>query len=180
MFASAVRPLLAAVLAAAALSLAGCAGSSGDAVGAPEILRGDWVLVAASDPAGEIELGDARVTLGFHQAVGGVAACNSYSATVEGGPGEISVTDVVQTEMACVPVENMLVESRYLSAFARSHEAEYVGSALILTGNHIELKFEPDEGAGVRPSFSPTDPDKPVTGCGGDADAVDPDYVCPQ
>jgi len=175
-----IRPLLAAALAISALALTGCAGSSDDAVGEPQILRGDWVLVQATDAAGEIALGDARVTLGFHEATGGVAACNSYSATVEGGPGEIEVSDVVQTEMACVPVENMLVESRYLSAFARSHTAEYVGSGLILTGKHIELKFEPDDVAGVQPSMVPTDPDKPVTGCGGDDDMVDPDYVCPQ
>jgi len=174
------RPLIATAVALVALACTGCAGSSNDAVGEPEILRGDWVLVQASDAAGEISLGDARVTLGFHEATGGVAACNSYSATVEGGPGEISVTDVVQTEMACVPVDNMLVEARYLSAFARSTEAEYLGSGLILTGNHIELKFEPDTGAGVQPTLVPTDPDKPVTGCGGDADTVDPDYVCPQ
>ena len=175
-----IRPLLVATLAMSALALAGCAGSSDDAVGEPQILRGDWVLVQASDTTGNIELGDAKVTLGFHETTGGVAACNNYSATVEGGPGKISVTDVVQTKMACVPAEKMLVESRYLSALARSHSAEYVGSGLVLTGKSIELKFEPDEGAGVQPSMVPTDPDKPVTGCGGDADTVDPDYVCPQ
>jgi len=172
-------PLFAATIAAVVLALTGCAGPADTQVGEPEILRGNWVLVGASDAAGEIDLGDARVTLGFNQATGGVAACNSYSATVEGGPGEISVSDVVQTEMGCVP-DVMLVESRYLAAFAASTDAEYAGDGLVLTGPHTELTFESAPDATTTPSEVPMDPDTPVTGCDGSKDRVDPEYVCPQ
>ena len=173
-------PTVAAVLAVAALALTGCAGGGGGQVGEPEILRGNWVLAEASDAAGAIVLDGAKVTLGFNQATGGVAACNSYSATVVGGPGEVDISDVVQTEMACVPPDAMIVESRYLAAFAASTAAVYEGDELVLTGPHTELRFDAAPDTTSSPSEVPMDPDTPVTGCDGAKGDADPDYVCPQ
>lgn len=166
------------VLAATALlTLAGCA-SGGPPGTSPEGLDGNWTLTSAADAAGPVQLDGAVVTLNFDETTGGRAACNGYTAKVRGGPGELSVTQITQTEMACVPASLMEVESRYLSALGEADAAEYDGDDLVITGPDVELRFAPGSPS-VTGTFDPADPDSPVMGCD-DGAKRSPDNVCPQ
>ena len=162
--------------AVAVFALAGCAGSPG---ATEDSLEGNWVLTSGSDAAGAIEVGDATVTLGFNETTGGTAACNGYTAQIIGGPGTVSVRQITQTEMACVPASRMEIEQRYLAALGEVNRAEYEGSELVLTGPDVELRF--GEGvAAVSGTFVPGDPDTPVTGCDDKGAQDDTEVVCPQ
>jgi len=172
-------------LAAAALAtaaLAGCSGSTASPGGGSDQLEGSWQLTSGIDAEGSIPLtADAPVTLNFADNASGTAACNSYFATVLGGPGTIEVSGVGSTEMYCIDESVMEVESRYLAALGAANRAVYEGEELVITGPDVELRFDETDGSSLPPVDTPTkDPDSPVTGCDGDAEDITPGYVCPQ
>lgn len=142
-----------AVAALAVLALAGCASTGGDAAagGGDASIAGDWSLVSGTDAESTFEVDGPTVTLTIgekaDQNAGGVSACNTYGATIIGGPGTIEVGQVFQTEMACEPDSVMELESRYLAALAASTTAEIEGSELVLTGEGTALRFEPIDAA---------------------------------
>jgi hypothetical protein len=92
-----------AVAALALVPLAGCAPVTD--------VRGNWHLVAASDSAGELPLGDALVTMRVGGGeVGGRGPCNDYSGhTGEDGPGMLAGITT-----GALPCDDDGVEARYL------------------------------------------------------------------
>jgi len=167
----------------AIVALAGCATGTATPGGETDALEGNWTLVSASDAEGALPLDDETVvTLEFGENVGGTSACNSYFATIIGGPGTIEVSGIGQTEMACMDGNKMEVESRYTAALGASNRAVYEGEELLITGPDIELRFEPSANASLPPADdTPTkDPDTPVTGCDDSTESPEPGYSCPQ
>jgi len=115
------------------LGLVGCASPADSSV------EGSWTLTAATDATGSLSLDPTHpVTLEIGEQTGGIAACNSYSATYEGD----RFTQISQTEMGCEPASVMEIESRYLAALAATTAVE-AGTRLTLTGPGIELTFTP-------------------------------------
>ena len=115
------------------LALVGCASPDDSSI------EGSWILTSATDATGSLTLDPTHpVTLEVGEHTGGIAACNSYGATYEGG----RFTKISQTEMGCKPASVMEIESRYLAALAATTAVE-AGTGLTLTGPGIELTFTP-------------------------------------
>lgn len=128
-----------AVLAAATLSLGGCATSGGDT------LEGSWVLSQASDSTGAFDLSTdgSAPTLEFDgEKFSGKAPCNNYFGTITGGIGTISFGEIGSTRMACTDDALTEIENRYLPALGEVTKAELSGGMLVLTGTDIELHFD--------------------------------------
>lgn len=133
-------------------AVAGCASVAGNgaAAGIQDVseIAGDWQLVSGADAAGALDLDGATVTLSIDgdsssNSAGGTAACNTYGSTLIVDGGAVRFTDIFQTEMACLEPGLMELESRYLQALATVDAAERSGDLLVLSGEGVELEFEP-------------------------------------
>jgi heat shock protein HslJ len=139
-----MRPTL--LLSVLALLLAGC-GAPGVGVGegaAPP--DGDWVLADGTGPDGPIELVEGHVpTLSIDGEDWGGTVCNSYGATVQVDGSELTITELMHTEMACMPDEAMRSEAAYLDAFQRAETYDASAGVLVLRGPEVELVYDPVE-----------------------------------
>lgn len=111
-------------------------------------MQGEWVLVAAEDPTGAFDLSPADVTLTVQgSALSGTAACNQYGGTVTGGldasdERPVSVSDLFQTEMACMGEGVMELEARYLTALAAVESGLRLDDdTMALFGGGVRLEF---------------------------------------
>lgn len=129
-----------------ALLLAACGGSGAD--GPPERLDGSWTLIDGQGPEGPIELVDGHpVTLTIDgEDWGGTAACNTYGGTAEVTSNQVTVRELVQTEMACPEDGVMEAESAYLAALRTVDRLAVDEVTLLLQGEGTELTFERDGG----------------------------------
>ncbi len=123
---------------------------TGDVTGAN--LEGAWDVVAIElDGRSVALLADWPVTMTIDgDQIGGTAACNGHGGAVaiDGDePGSFAVGDLAQTEMACVDVGVMQIESDFLVALGRVDSYE-VGGGLVLRGADgttvIELRPQPE------------------------------------
>ena len=133
-----------------ALALAACgnepAAGSGDLPGGS--LDGDWTLVEGTVSGEPIHaLRERGVTLTVDgDEVSGSSACNSYFGTVEIDGSSVRFEGLGGTEMACEP-DVMALEQTYLAALADVHSAAIEDDQLVLTGDQVELRFDPVEPA---------------------------------
>lgn len=74
---------------------------------------------------------------------GGKSACNSYSGEFVVSGDRISFSDLIQTEMGCVPAEIMESERVYLGGLARVDRFSMAERDLKLSGEGVELVFVP-------------------------------------
>lgn len=153
------RSLAAAIL--AALVLAGCggelAGTDTGTDGQPP--SGEHRLVEGQGPDGEIPLvDDAPVTLVIDgEDWRGTAACNHHRATVVVDGRDLSVRELIHTEIGCPDETVMRSERAYLEAFRLIDRYEHDGDRLILRDDDVELVFvevAPDAGADLVGSAS--------------------------
>lgn len=162
-----------ALLAAAALLLGACGGDGEPAAQPPD---GDWLLVEGTGPEGEIPIvEDHPITLSIEgEEIGGTAACNSYGGQAVVSGDQLTLREIVQTEMACPGEGVMDAEAAYLDALLSVHTHERDGERLELLGEDTRLVFEPrgsepaDDGAD---DGADLDPDAPVTDEPGEAPA---------
>ena len=126
---------------AGALVLGGCAANGEPGNGGT--LEGEWVLNSGADASGALDLTGAQITLtiGDADTSGGRAPCNSYGATINGGPPDVSITVGAVTEMACVDERLMILETRYLAALGGVRIAEQTADELVLSGEGVELNY---------------------------------------
>ncbi len=74
--------------------------------------------------------------------VSGTAACNGYGGRFELGPsGTFSVGDIAVTEMACMPIEIMDVETAFIAALRDATHVEVKDGLLGLHGPETDLTF---------------------------------------
>jgi heat shock protein HslJ len=134
------------LLIAVALLLAGCAGlgpGAGEDTGPPD---GDWELADGTGPDGPIELVEGHVpTLTIDGEDWGGTVCNSYGATVRVDGAELTVTELMHTEMACTPDEAMRSEAAYFDALQGAETYDVSTGMLVLRGPEVELVFDPVE-----------------------------------
>ena len=137
----------------AAVLLAACGGAAGpgSTTATPD---GDWTLQSGTSGGAEIPIIDGHdITLTIDgDDWGGTAACNSYGGTVAVDGSQISVAEVVQTEMACPEDGVMESEAQYLDAFRQVRSFEVADDQLVLRddSSDTELSFAratPDEDA---------------------------------
>lgn len=136
----------------AAWALAAC-GSDADA-GAADV-TGRWQLTGGTVDGAAIPLpagGRATLDLGGGEARG-TAFCNHWFATVRSEGSAFSLDGIGRTEMGCAP-DVMAAETAYLAALAAVGTAARDGGALVLTGDGVDLRFEP----------VPAVPDSPLEG----------------
>jgi heat shock protein HslJ len=141
----------AALLLAAVLALAACAGGVG---GGPDV-TGEWELAdgtADGVPLPQPPGSRATLQLGGGE-VGGISFCNHYFSSYRLTGSSFTVDGLGGTEMGCEP-EVMAAETAYLAALAAVDTAAADGDGLVLTGDGVELRFTP-----VAPV-----PDSPVEG----------------
>jgi heat shock protein HslJ len=123
------------------LALAAC-GSEANAgsVGA----EGEWQLRSGTaDGAALPQPPGTRATLEFAGGEArGTAFCNLWFATVRVDGTALSLDGIGQTERGC-PMEVMAADSAYLGALAAVEEMGVEGEELVLTGDGVELRFEP-------------------------------------
>jgi heat shock protein HslJ len=122
------------------LILSGCSLMSG---GASDSLDGQWLLQAGSSQGQPVPIvAGSKITLDIEGSrVGGTAACNSYGGNIQIDGSSIVISELFQTEMACVDDRVMASESAYLAALARVSSAVRNGASLVLSGPQVELRF---------------------------------------
>jgi heat shock protein HslJ len=123
-----------------ALLLSGCSLLAG---GSSASLGGEWQLQAGTNQGQPIPIvAGSRITLKVDGTqVGGTAACNQYGGKIHLSGTTISITNLIQTEMACLDERLMASESAFLAALPRATTATRDGDSLVLTGAHVELRF---------------------------------------
>lgn len=150
-------------LAAAVLLLAACGGDASPTAERPD---GDWLLVEGTGPDGEIPIIESHpITLSIEDnEIGGTAACNSYGGTAVVDREQLTVRELMQTEMACEGAGVMDAEAAYLDALLTVHSHVRDGDHLELLAEDTRLVFEPRD---VEPAddadAGDLDPDAPVT-----------------
>jgi heat shock protein HslJ len=116
---------------------------SGEGAGPPD---GDWVLADGTGPDGTIELVEGHVpTLSIDGEDWGGTVCNSYGATVQVDGSELTITELMHTEMACMPDAAMRSEAAYFDAFQRAETYDASTGVLVLRGPEVELVYDPVE-----------------------------------
>lgn len=136
-----MRELHRAVAIGAAITLlVGCSLLRGGAGGD---LNGEWKLQAGTNQGQAVPIVPAAtITLKINGTqVGGQAACNSYGGKLQVNGTSITISELVQTEMACVDENVMASEAAYLAALATVDRAERAGNSLVLRGPQVELRF---------------------------------------
>jgi heat shock protein HslJ len=111
--------------------------------GASAALDGEWQLQTGANQGGAVPIvAGSRITLKIDGTqVGGTAACNQYGGKIHLSGTSISITDLIQTEMACLDERLMASESAFLAALPRATTATRDGDSLVLTGPQVELRF---------------------------------------
>jgi heat shock protein HslJ len=124
------------------LVLSGC--SLLAAGGASASLDGEWQLQAGTNQGQAMPIvAGSRITLKIDGTeVGGTAACNQYGGKIHVSGTTISITELIQTEMACLDDRLMASESAYLAALSGVTTAAGNGDSLVLTGPDVELRFD--------------------------------------
>jgi heat shock protein HslJ len=132
------------LLSVLALLLAACGDPGSGAGEGADPPDGDWVLADGTGQEGPIELVEGHVpTLSIDGQDWGGTVCNSYGATVQVDGSELTVTELMHTEMACMPDEAMRSEAAYFDAFQRVETYDVSTGMLVLRGPDVELVFEP-------------------------------------
>ena len=134
-----------------AILITACGGAAGPGGGTAD-LDGDWVLQSGTSAGTEVPIVDGYdITLTIDgDDWGGTAACNSYGGTAQVDGSQVSVTEVLQTEMACPEEGVMESEAQYLDAFRQVSSLEVADDRLVLRDDpsDTELTFAratPDE-----------------------------------
>jgi heat shock protein HslJ len=139
-----MRPTL--LLSVFALLLAGCGDPGSGAGEGADPPDGDWVLADGTGPDGTIELVEGHVpTLSIDGEDWGGTVCNSYGATVQVDGSGLTITELMHTEMACMPDEAMRSEAAYFDAFQRAETYDASTGVLVLRGPEVELVYDPVE-----------------------------------
>lgn len=122
------------------LLLSGCSLVSGRGTAS---LDGEWLLQAGTNQGVAIPIvAGSQVTLQVNGTqVGGTAACNSYGGRMAISGASIAISELFQTEMACLDDRLMALESAYLAALPLVTTAARTGNSLVLTGPQVELRF---------------------------------------
>ncbi|MGH8870872.1 MAG: META domain-containing protein [Acidimicrobiia bacterium] len=102
-----------------------------------------WELESGSLDGGPIPIVASHpITLSFsEEGAGGTAACNGYGASYAISGTGITFSDLVWTEMACMPEETMESERLYLEALPRIEDFSMSVDHLTLTGDAVQLVF---------------------------------------
>ena len=134
----------------AVLLLAACAGpvAPGDQPGpepdrTPEAMAGSWELVSGYGPDGEVVPQEGHpITLEVDdERWAGSAGCNRYSGSVTLDGDELTMSEVLVTEIACPEEGVMEAEAAYLAAFTSVTRWSLAEDTLVLTGPDAELEF---------------------------------------
>ena len=133
---------LLAVLAAAALLLAGCAPAR-DVGGPDPQLRGQWELESAKDAAGKLALADQRITLtiGSDTTTSGRSSCSDYTARVFGTTSGLWVDPTLPKETNCRTGSQKLLETRYIRDLRSVHYGAISSGVLTLRAAKVTLVF---------------------------------------
>lgn len=129
-----------AVLLTAVLTLTACGGGTAST---PDV-TGEWVLTDGTAQGAPLPPpAEARATLRVGgQELSGVAFCNHYFSSYLLSGSSFSIDELGSTEMACEP-DVMAAESAYLGALGAVDTAAVDGDGLVLTGEGVELRFNP-------------------------------------
>ena len=83
------------------------------------------------------------ITLSFtDEGVGGTAACNGYGGMYDIAGDQITFSELIWTEMACMPEGVMESEQTYLESLLLVDMFSMSDDSLILGGERVELVFE--------------------------------------
>jgi hypothetical protein len=102
-------------------------------------VRGNWHLVAGSDSAGDLGVGDARITMRVGGgAISGRGPCNDYRGPI-GDAGDGMLAAVVPGTLPC---EDGGLEARYLQDLARVSSLEVDDGHLVASGpDEVRLEY---------------------------------------
>lgn len=145
------RTALIAFLVVASLVLASCGQEDDMGAGNP---LGDrtWVLTSGSVDGVSLQpIPGHAVTLRVDDGtVAGTAACNHYGGPVFLDGSEVSIGEgegLARTEMWCEATGVMDLEAAFLDALVRVQQVIASGGGVLLTGDGVELRFEPEPSA---------------------------------
>ena len=78
--------------------------------------------------------------------VKGTASCNQYGGRIQVAGAGIRIGELMQTEMACEEPA-MTAEGLYITGLGLVDNISRDGEALVLSGQEVELRFVPEDGA---------------------------------
>jgi heat shock protein HslJ len=107
-------------------------------------LDGEWRLQAGTNQGAAIPIAVAHpITLKIDGTqAGGTAACNQYGGKLAISGTTIKISELFQTEMACLDGGDVMTsEAVYLAALPRVATAARDGDSLVLSGPQVELHF---------------------------------------
>lgn len=109
----------------------------------PVSIEGAWQVLSGTLDGEPIPMVDGfPITLTIDaETVGGTAACNGYGGTYTLDAGEIAISELSATAMACFPEETMAAESAFLEALTRATTVTATDDLLTITGEGVELVF---------------------------------------
>jgi heat shock protein HslJ len=138
-----VKRISVAIVLLVALTACSAAGTASPGATDPAALLGSWVLVDGSGPDGEVPIVDgSRITLNIEgPEVGGTSACNHYFGRMTVSGGQLRITELGGTEMACEP-DVMASEAAYWAALGGVSRWARDGASLVLSGPNAMLTYE--------------------------------------
>ena len=125
----------------AIMLLAGCSLISG---GVSATFDGEWRLQAGTHQGQPVPivLGSQPTLRVDGTKVGGSAACNSYGGKLQIDGTKIRITELIQTEMACLDDRLMASEAAYLAALSAVSGSSRTANTLVLSGPQVELRYD--------------------------------------
>jgi len=133
------------LIATLGLTLGACAEGDGAPADPPtsDPTASAWELESGSLDGGTIPILDSHpITLSFTEdGAGGTAACNGYGGSYTISGNDLTLSDIFQTEMACMPEETMESEQKYLEALGRVATFTMTDVTLTLVGEGVELDY---------------------------------------
>lgn len=106
-------------------------------------VAGDWALEMGTAGGDPLAPAAGAITLSIAGAdASGTSGCNSYFGTVEIVGATVRFSGLGGTDMACEP-DRMALERAYLDALGTVQEAATDRDQLVLTGDGVELRFDP-------------------------------------
>jgi heat shock protein HslJ len=133
------------LIATLGLTLIACAEGDGAPADPPtsDPTASAWELESGALDGSPIPiLGSHPITLSFTEdGAGGTAACNGYGGSYSISGNELTLSEVFQTEMACMPEETMESEQKYLEALGRVAKFTMTEVTLTLVGEGVELRY---------------------------------------
>jgi heat shock protein HslJ len=125
------------------LALSGCSAERPTAGSPDPALRGQWVLTAAHDDYGNVDLlgQDITLTVSEKPVSTGRGSCSNYTATIYGSLRDLWVTTNYTRSYSCATADQSVLQLQYLADLSAVQRSAITPNGLELTGRNVDLQY---------------------------------------